>query len=358
KHYGKIQSTPMIVIHEDDLFEEWVEDHQPDYASDFNVPSPTPSPGMPPIKSFEDCKDNTFSTSLPNLFLDNSSDKSDSLPSSISEIAKSFSPRRLTMHELGQATVNDDLIITPQLSSTEVSQTTSESSISVYAASNKYESELLKSTPPSKVNIEKYGRWGKILGSGVGGTVRLIHRRTDNKAFAVKQFRKRNPYESEKSYIKKIVAEFCIGSTLHHENIIETLDILQESDQLYEIMQFAPYDLFEAVMSRKMSEEEIACVFKQIVNGVNYLHQMGISHRDLKLDNLCLNEKGIKIPEASRPIISRILEINPEKRATMKGILEDEWFKGIEVCRSDNDRSNVGHIHHLEESKYKPDDDE
>lgn len=143
------------------------------------------------------------------------------------------------------------------------------------------------------VEFNKYGKWSRELGSGVGGTVRLINRKSDNKPFAVKQFRKRFPYESEKSWLKTITAEFCIGSVLHHENIIETIDIIQENGQLYEIMEFAPYDLFEIVMSKKMSQNEIFCCFKQIVMGVNYLHSMGIAHRDLKLDNCVLNEFGI-----------------------------------------------------------------
>ena len=50
-------------------------------------------------------------------------------------------------------------------------------------------------------------------------------------------------------------------------------------------MEYAPYDLFSVVMSGKMSRPEIYCVFRQIVDGVNYLHEMGLAHRDLKLDN-------------------------------------------------------------------------
>ncbi|KMU87927.1 nitrogen permease reactivator protein [Coccidioides immitis H538.4] len=48
----------------------------------------------------------------------------------------------------------------------------------------------------------------------------------------------------EKEYAKKVTAEFCIGSTLHHGNIIETLDILHENNSWYQVMQYAPYDLF------------------------------------------------------------------------------------------------------------------
>jgi serine/threonine protein kinase len=133
-----------------------------------------------------------------------------------------------------------------------------------------------------------------------------MKRPQDGVTFAVKQFRDRHSYESEREYNKKVTAEFCIGSTLHHGNIIETMDIVQEKGKWYEVMEYAPFDLFAIVMTGKMSREEVCCCTLQIISGVQYLHSMGLAHRDLKLDNVVVNEHGImKIIDFGSAVVFR-----------------------------------------------------
>lgn len=170
--------------------------------------------------------------------------------------------------------------------------TSSKSSIDASASTF----SLSKPTEPLSqdgVLVQKYGKLGKILGSGAGGSVRLLTRPSDGVTFAVKEFRPRKPNEQMKDYAKKCTAEFCIGSTLHHPNIIQTLDIAHENGHYFEVMEYCPIDFFAVVMSGKMTRGEINCCLRQITEGVKYLHEMGLAHRDLKLDNCVVTDNGI-----------------------------------------------------------------
>lgn len=158
----------------------------------------------------------------------------------------------------------------------------------------------------SSLLFKKYGKLGKELGSGAGGSVRLITRPSDNQTFAVKEFRPRRNTESLKDYTRKCTTEFCIGSTLKFPNIIKTIDILQENNRYYEIMEYAPIDFFSFVMSGKMTRADINCCTRQIIDGVSYLHSLGLAHRDLKLDNCVITLDGVlKIIDFGSAVIFR-----------------------------------------------------
>ena len=58
-------------------------------------------------------------------------------------------------------------------------------------------------------------------------------------------------------------------------------------------MEYAPYNLFSVIMTGKMTRPEIYCVFRQIVDGVNYLHRMGLAHRDLKLEHCVITQGNV-----------------------------------------------------------------
>ncbi|AOW00480.1 kinase-like domain-containing protein [Yarrowia lipolytica] len=178
-----------------------------------------------------------------------------------------------------------------------------------------------------------YSKPGKALGEGAGGSVRLVSRNKDKKIFAVKEFRRKNNYETQKDYSKKISGEYCIGLTLKHNNIVETVDIIYEGEKIYQIMEYCEYDLFAIVMSGKMTREEVYCDFKQIMAGIKYMHDMGLAHRDLKLDNCVITASGIvKIIDFGSVAIFKYPESSTIHEAY--GIVGSDPYLAPEVCQN------------------------
>jgi len=147
--------------------------------------------------------------------------------------------------------------------------------------------------------VEKYGKCQEIVGHGAFGIVRIAHK-VDAKnprreqLFAVKEFRQR-PGESARRYQKRLTSEFCISSSMHHPNVIHTLDLLQDDKgDFCEVMEYcAGGDLYTLILAASNLEVlEADCYFKQLMRGVEYMHEMGVAHRDLKPENLLLTQHG------------------------------------------------------------------
>lgn len=137
---------------------------------------------------------------------------------------------------------------------------------------------------------------GRLIGQGASGLVNLVADKNDaTKIYAVKKFRTKLKGESEHDYKTKVKNEFLIGDYLTHQNLIHTMELIQDQarGEFFIIMEYCPFDFFNLVMSGLMTKEEIYCYTKQIINGVYHLHKAGVAHRDLKLDNCVVDTNGV-----------------------------------------------------------------
>ncbi|KAJ3162148.1 serine/threonine-protein kinase HAL4/sat4 [Geranomyces michiganensis] len=213
----------------------------------------------------------------------------------------------------------------------------------------------LHRSPSESSMADKYGKISKneVLGKGANAVVRLAHKKdaaTPEQAeqlFAVKEFRKRRKGETQREYIKKLIAEFCISSNMRHENVIQTVDLIQdERERWCEVMEYMPGgDLYSLIASGELTDpDEKFCLFKQLVRGVAYLHSVGVAHRDIKPENLLLDaEKGIvKITDFGVSEVFRTcFEKSPRKASGVCGsepyIAPEEWQSpsGYDATKAD-----------------------
>ena len=93
---------------------------------------------------------------------------------------------------------------------------------------------------------------------------------------------------------KKVVLEMSILEKLKHPNIVRLYEIFEsEKHMLYVSELCVGGDLLTYVRKRRRLKESLAkYLFLQIIDGLRYMHSKGILHRDVKLDNILLDETG------------------------------------------------------------------
>ncbi|EEA21953.1 hypothetical protein TMatcc_008626 [Talaromyces marneffei ATCC 18224] len=98
-----------------------------------------------------------------------------------------------------------------------------------------------------------------------------------------------------KSYTRRVTTEFCIAHTLQHPNVVRVIELLpNEHGDLCQVMEYCDagslLNLIEQV--NKLTHDEADCFLKQVLHAVQYIHSVGVSHRNLKPENILLTRRG------------------------------------------------------------------
>jgi serine/threonine protein kinase len=126
----------------------------------------------------------------------------------------------------------------------------------------------------------------KVLGTGSSACVKLAFDVVTGQYLAAKIF--------ERTETKEIIRarhEAILLSGLNHPNVIKYAGFFEDSEHSYIFMEYVSgsQSLQHLVDSRKLEEEEARLYIRQVLDGVQFLHENGIAHRDLKLDNVLID---------------------------------------------------------------------
>uniref|UniRef100_A0A8C7Y056 non-specific serine/threonine protein kinase n=1 Tax=Oryzias sinensis TaxID=183150 RepID=A0A8C7Y056_9TELE len=130
----------------------------------------------------------------------------------------------------------------------------------------------------------------ETLGKGTYGKVKKAVERASLRTVAIKSIRKdRITDDLERIHIQR---EIEITSSLCHPNIIRFHEVFESRDKIVIVMEFASRgELYDYIQERRrLPEAEARSIFRQITSAVHYCHKNGVVHRDLKLENILLDQ--------------------------------------------------------------------
>jgi len=217
----------------------------------------------------------------------------------------------------------------------------------------------------------------ETLGKGAYAKVKLAINEKTSKKFAIKRFHKsilkhQNRYTKNSNgqanfinALQDVFKEIAIMKKLSHPNIIDLYEVIddEEGDKLYMILELAPKGELliwdDSLLGFKVStnlsktpgnmcktdpklieEKVVRKIMRDCIKGLNYLHENGIVHCDLKPQNILLDEEmNAKISDFG---VSNVVENNdilvetvgtyhflsPESLASKKNKGKSEGYSG------------------------------
>ena len=129
------------------------------------------------------------------------------------------------------------------------------------------------------------------LGEGSFSKVELANHVILNKKVALKVIRVQ---EIEDPYVKKnLHREAAVMAKLNHPNVVRLHEVCSHSEFFCLAMDFyfggTICELICQSETGKLDESVAKTYFKQLMDGLNHVHSCGIIHRDIKLENIFLN---------------------------------------------------------------------
>lgn len=138
-----------------------------------------------------------------------------------------------------------------------------------------------------------YGRYKIINKLGVGG-MGAVYRAHDphfKRDVALKVMDRRLTHDPK--FLDRFKREAQVMAQIEHNGIVTIYDYGEDSEELYLVMQLMEGGtLTERISGGPLTVPEATRILKQIAHALDYTHQQGLVHRDLKPDNILFNSQG------------------------------------------------------------------
>ncbi|KAG0312271.1 Cyclin-dependent kinase 3 [Linnemannia gamsii] len=134
------------------------------------------------------------------------------------------------------------------------------------------------------------------IGEGTYGVVYKATHRPTGRVVAMKKIRLENEDEGVPS---TAIREISLLKELKHNHVVQLLDVVHEENKLFLVFEFLELDL-KKYMDTRPNTQNTGLPMEQVrlIQGVEFCHQRRILHRDLKPQNLLIDEhRNLKLAD-------------------------------------------------------------
>ncbi|KAM3265637.1 mitogen-activated protein kinase kinase kinase NPK1 [Capsicum annuum] len=156
-------------------------------------------------------------------------------------------------------------------------------------------------------------RWrkGEMIGCGAFGRVYMGMNVDSGELLAIKEVSiamNGASRERAQAHVRELEEEVNLLKNLSHPNIVRYLGTAREAGSLNILLEFVPGGSISSLLGKfgSFPESVIRMYTKQLLLGLEYLHENGIMHRDIKGANILVDNKGcIKLADfgASKKVV-------------------------------------------------------
>eukprot|EP00252_Welwitschia_mirabilis_P000125 TRINITY_DN1008_c0_g1_i1.p1 TRINITY_DN1008_c0_g1~~TRINITY_DN1008_c0_g1_i1.p1 ORF type:complete len:816 (-),score=171.29 TRINITY_DN1008_c0_g1_i1:812-3259(-) len=141
-------------------------------------------------------------------------------------------------------------------------------------------------------SVDEFERLNKID----EGTYGVVYRARNKKTGEIVALKKIKMEKEREGFPMTSLREINVLLSFHHPSIVDVKEVVVGSnlDSIFMVMEYMEHDLKGLMESMKQpfSQSEVKCLMLQLFDGVKYLHDNWVLHRDLKTSNLLLNNRG------------------------------------------------------------------
>ena len=151
---------------------------------------------------------------------------------------------------------------------------------------------LLASVYGKKMEANTSQQLGDCLGKGASGAVYRALNWSTGETVAIKQVSLSNLPKSE---LNIIMQEIDLLKNLNHPNIVKYQGFVNSPDALYIILEYCENGSLHSICKNfgKFPENLVSLYTAQVLQGLLFLHDQGVIHRDIKGANILTTKEGL-----------------------------------------------------------------